>query len=352
MSRCNHCGSDTCSVVCANCKKVAYCDAVCAESAWNDQHYARCGFEIWQDRITFMSKLINMSTRLKPFLEEMNMNNERVRRLLQWVNEDPSILQTFREHFNIVKLFHTPNVLFVLLTEACVYGYIRIVRVFLEDGRVDPRMQAQAPFNAAAYNGHVEIIRALLQDGRSDPAYRNNMAVSVATQRGHDDVLRVLVNHPRVTVSVDDAMRFRVMKGNTDMTRRFWTQYIEQQQERPNDNNNTEFDKDATQALMTAADNGQRELVRDLLINGKAYPNAKNRYALRRASANGKTGIVGVILADSRVKLTEAEALQFRDAKPADSKMWRLWDDYIREKRKANVKKAGGESEVKKIKPF
>src|SRR5947209_1821078 len=49
---------------------------------------------------------------------------------------------------------------------ACLYGRISIVRVLLEDPRVDPDKH-NCLLNSVG-QGHIEIVRLLLEDGRSD----------------------------------------------------------------------------------------------------------------------------------------------------------------------------------------
>lgn len=44
-----------------------------------------------------------------------------------------------------------------------------VIRAFLEDGRVDPRIYNNEVIKFAARKGYTDIVKLLLEDGRIDP---------------------------------------------------------------------------------------------------------------------------------------------------------------------------------------
>src|SRR6185503_9095679 len=59
-------------------------------------------------------------------------------------------------------------------------GHIDIVRLLLEDTRVDPsEFDNQALYNACSYH-HLKVVKLLLTDPRVDPSTQNNLALSCA----------------------------------------------------------------------------------------------------------------------------------------------------------------------------
>ena len=56
-------------------------------------------------------------------------------------------------------------------------------------------MKIQNIFNWASDKGHTEIVRLLLQDPRVNPADRNNKAIIWASENGHTKIVRLLEEH-------------------------------------------------------------------------------------------------------------------------------------------------------------
>ena len=56
-----------------------------------------------------------------------------------------------------------------LFTQACEYNQVEVVKLLLQDPRVDPSYQNNYAIILASENGHVEVVKLLLQDPRVDP---------------------------------------------------------------------------------------------------------------------------------------------------------------------------------------
>ena len=47
-------------------------------------------------------------------------------------------------------------------------------------------------------NGYIEIVKILLQDNRVDPSDRNNYAIQCAMENGHIEIVKLLLKDKRV----------------------------------------------------------------------------------------------------------------------------------------------------------
>ena len=81
---------------------------------------------------------------------------------------------------------------------ACGRGHIEIARLLLQDPRVDPTANDNYAFIYACDNGHTETVRLLLQDPRVDPSADNNFAIHCASQNGHIEIVRLLLQDARI----------------------------------------------------------------------------------------------------------------------------------------------------------
>lgn len=99
------------------------------------------------------------------------------------------------------------------INHACLNGYTEIVRILLEDGRVDPADPYNSPIIFASRNGYHEIVKLLLMDKRVDPADKNNEAIDGAGQYGHIEVVRLLLADWRVNPTGEDGI-YRKIRNN------------------------------------------------------------------------------------------------------------------------------------------
>lgn len=88
----------------------------------------------------------------------------------------------------------------------------------------DPRLkfdeelfQLEPPLGSAARNGFYEIVKMLLEDGRIDPTKDQNYAVRVALHANHKQVVDLLLSDPRVREALggkEPEPLFPVPEGN------------------------------------------------------------------------------------------------------------------------------------------
>lgn len=129
-----------------------------------------------------------------------------VRRLL----EDPRVLPNyFSMDFHIRAFNYQVNLRNDYLgsktinpiTLAAKLGHIDIIKILLEDPRVDPAIAYNMPCKVASDYGHVAIVDILLKDPRVDPSDNGNIAIIIAASKGHIEVVERLLEDPRVDPS-------------------------------------------------------------------------------------------------------------------------------------------------------
>jgi hypothetical protein len=81
-------------------------------------------------------------------------------------------------------------------------GHVELVKILMERGvrlySIDPSARENLAVQGAARNGRINVVKLLLQDERVNPAARDNFAVNYAACIGYCDVLEVLLADARV----------------------------------------------------------------------------------------------------------------------------------------------------------
>lgn len=103
---------------------------------------------------------------------------------------------------------------------ACHRGYVEIVKIFLEDPRMDESslnsvtIDGKTPFYLACYKNCIEIINLLIEDERinvNKPNKNNRTPFHNACINGYSFVVKFLLNEPRIKI-VDDAILYDVCR--------------------------------------------------------------------------------------------------------------------------------------------
>jgi hypothetical protein len=95
-----------------------------------------------------------------------------------------------------------------------------IVQKFLKLNHIDPAIEKalngrwESAISLASENGHVEVVKLLLNDPRVDPSAYNNDAIRWASKYGHVEVVKLLLNDPRVDPSVANNYAIRLASEN------------------------------------------------------------------------------------------------------------------------------------------
>jgi ankyrin repeat protein len=93
-------------------------------------------------------------------------------------------------------------------------GYLEIVKLLLQDPRVDPSDDGNQAIRWASYYGHLEVVKLLLKDSRVDPLADSNSAIINSCNRGHHEVVKLLLQDPRVknTLSKEEIKKYENSK--------------------------------------------------------------------------------------------------------------------------------------------
>lgn len=88
------------------------------------------------------------------------------------------------------------------LLAACEGGHSKIVRLLLNDSRIDPTYKNYLAMKLASKSGYLEIVKMLLSDDRVDPKTAGKLAGRKAHSYGYDDIVTHLLLDPRVNPSL------------------------------------------------------------------------------------------------------------------------------------------------------
>ena len=142
------------------------------------------------------------------------------------------------------------------------YMHPDIVRLLLEDGRMNPGLDNSYPIFFASENGLVESLRLLLIDGRADPTIVEDFrsVISFAAEYEQLEVVRLLLLDGRADPAAG---------GN--------------------------------EALIIAATQGDEEMVALLMRDGRVDPSDQDNQATREAIAGKHWGVVYLLAQDRKV---------------------------------------------------
>jgi ankyrin repeat protein len=179
----------------------------------------------------------------------------------------------------------------IAIYDACSNGHTAVVSLLLSDKRVDPSDQHNRAIHAACQKGYAEIAKLLLRDSRTDPSDNNNGAFRHACRNGHVDIVRLLMNDKRVDPSAEqnEGICQTSRNGHFETVKVLLTDM----RVSPSAMKNV--------AIRQASRNGHFETVKLLLTDGRVDPSAVSNEAIRYACRNGHLKIAKLLLSDVRV---------------------------------------------------
>ncbi|KAI8892331.1 hypothetical protein BC833DRAFT_625939 [Globomyces pollinis-pini] len=136
-------------------------------------------------------KLFNNATAFKSYLQF----NEPIQDDFEYAirNNKPDIVKVFLEDG---KIDPSANDNYAIV-DACESNYNEIARLLLDDGRADPTGDDSLVVGRAAGDGNTELVRMLLDDGRVDPSGNENYAIRDASNYGYTEIVGMLLNDER-----------------------------------------------------------------------------------------------------------------------------------------------------------
>ena len=159
----------------------------------------------------------------------------------------------------------------------------------------------------AAHYNNFKIIKLLLQDKRIDPSFNENYMLLESSMRGYTDIVKFLLKYPKIDPnggSVDNPIILASANEHIDIVKLM----LKDPRVNPNDSRG-EYD-----AIIVAARDGYLDIVKLLLSDKRVNPNAHRNYAIQLASENGHTEIVKLLLEDPRVDPSEYNNVAIRRA--------------------------------------
>ena len=165
-------------------------------------------------------------------------------------------------------------------------GHLEIIKLLMQDERVDPSSDDNWAITYASQNGHLEIVKILMQDKRVDPSANNNWPITYASQNGRLEIVKILMQDKRVDPSAENnlAIKRASLKGHLEIV----TILMQDKRVDPSAENN--------QAIKWASCNGHLEIVKILMQDKRVDPSAEDNLAIRYASQNGYLETVKILI--------------------------------------------------------
>jgi len=153
-----------------------------------------------------------------------------------------------------------PNIRF--FGEAIIEDNIEIVKILLDDPRVDPSSAENFAIVIASTGGHPEMVKLLLADPRVDPSDQGSLAIYEAAGSNYIEIVELLLADPRVSLQDQEES---VLVNSVEH------QYVEIVKLLLNDpRTDTTFDDN--EALKIAVKNGYREIEELIRKDLRKYP--------------------------------------------------------------------------------
>jgi hypothetical protein len=177
------------------------------------------------------------------------------------------------------------------LLDACRNGRCDIVALLTVDARFDSSVDGDEAFRVACVNGHVEVVSMLLGELQLSIPIKVMMdALDLAATAGHCDVVAVLVQDPRVNPGLCQSFALEQYCHAGDVKRA--SELL----------GDPELDGGLPGAILAAASrNGRTAIVQLLLADSRVDPSVDEDDAIKLASARGHDSVVKLLLADPRV---------------------------------------------------
>lgn len=149
------------------------------------------------------------------------------------------------------------------LASACRKNHLDVATVLLADERVNPATLVNGVFQQLCEKGRIKMVKLLLDDGRLDPTMNDNFAFILACEHGHLGMVNLLLSDPRINPTTLHS-----------------------------------------QCLAGAVKYGYLEVVKVLLADGRPNPAALDNTALSVACVKNLVDIARLLLEDPRVLST------------------------------------------------
>ena len=181
----------------------------------------------------------------------------------------------------------------IVSLQAALYNHeAGVIRVFLDDGRVDPSFSDDWTLRWAAENGHLDIVTICLKDSRVNSGSVSNNAIIMSSQNGHFHIVKLLLKDK----NTDPAARYNLPIRCASGVGRYNIVEILMKDKRvdPSGSNNN--------AIKMAALWGYYNVIKLLMTDPRVDPSTSDNYALRKSLKIDRPDITMLLLnSDERV---------------------------------------------------
>jgi hypothetical protein len=175
-------------------------------------------------------------------------------------------------------------------------GLVSLLKLLLQDSRIDPSIDDNASLRLACENNLVEMVQVLLAaDPRVDPSVDDQFLLRYACEHGLDELVKLLLADKRVDPAVwgNTPLQLSCAHGHTEVVKLLLA------------DERVDPCVGESSALRFACENDQAEVVKVLLEDKRVDPAADHNIALRLACSRGCVNVVKLLLADQRVDPSE-----------------------------------------------
>lgn len=149
---------------------------------------------------------------------------------------------------------------FAVFDYACTKGYVEVVKLLLNDYKVDPSDYSNYAIRGAISEGCEQVVKLLLKDERVNPNACSGFPISEAIEKGYTNTIKVLLNDKRVDF--------------------------------------TFYNEDS---IVSVSKWNKKKILELLLKDGRTNPNLNHNAALEWAHFRGYVEIARLLLNDERV---------------------------------------------------
>ena len=180
-------------------------------------------------------------------------------------------------------------------TDVPIENYIELVRIFLADPDIDPRMDGDivlTDYVSYSSRDNPEIMQLLLDDGRADPMADNGKPLAAAARNGRAQALAVLLADPRVNPVIADngnLLLHSVEAGHPTVVRLLLR------------DGRIDPSRNDGEALITAIQSNNTEIALTLLADGRIDPAVADNWALTEAIKYDNGRVIDQLLTRSDV---------------------------------------------------
>lgn len=151
--------------------------------------------------------------------------------------------------------------------------------------KFDPSVRNNYCIRKAASNGHFDIVKLLLEDKRVNQSVRNNYPFNASLEKGYLDIAKLLIEYIDLKVHGDSMLYNAVSEGRSEIVS-ILLEKVEPDNE----------------VIWCATLHNRIEVVKILLEDGKSKP---NRSCLREALRQKRKEIAELLLKDGRIKVDD-----------------------------------------------